>query len=143
MLDFLREARLDRVGCFAYSPVEGAQANELEGQLPEEVRNERRDRLMALQAEISAEKLREKIGKTQEVLIDEFDEEAGLAIGRTKADAPDIDGKVYIETMKTYKPGDFVKVTITQSEEEYDLVGVPADEPELLAQKQREAQENN
>lgn len=98
---------------------------------------------MALQAEISAEKLREKIGKTQEVLIDEFDEEAGLAIGRTKADAPDIDGKVYIETMKTYKPGDFVKVTITQSEEEYDLVGVPADEPELLAQKQREAQENN
>ena len=143
LLDFLREARLDRVGCFAYSPVEGAQANELEGQLPEEVRNERRDRLMALQAEISAEKLREKIGKTQEVLIDEFDEEAGLAIGRTKADAPDIDGKVYIETMKTYKPGDFVKVTITQSEEEYDLVGVPADEPELLAQKQREAQENN
>lgn len=128
LLDFLREARLDRVGCFAYSPVEGAAANALPGQLSDEVRAERRDRLMALQAEISADKLREKIGSTQTVLIDEMDDEAGLAIGRTKADAPDIDGKCYVETLQHFAPGDMVDVKITQSED-YDLVGVPVNEP--------------
>ena len=127
LLDFLREARLDRVGCFAYSPVDGAKANELPGALPDEVREERRRRFMEVQAEISAEKLRAKIGRTEEVLIDEFDEEAGLAVGRTKADSPDIDGKCYVETLGTYRPGDFVKVKITGSEE-YDLVGTPVDE---------------
>lgn len=127
LLDFLREARLDRVGCFAYSPVEGAQANQLPGALPDEVREERRNRFMEVQAEISAEKLRAKIGTVEEVIIDEYDDEAGLAIGRTKADSPEIDGKCYVETLTPYKPGDFVKVRITGSEE-YDLVGTPEDE---------------
>lgn len=122
LLDFLREARLDRVGCFAYSPVEGAAANDIPGALPDEVREDRRRRFMEVQEEISREKLREKIGTTQQVIIDEFDADAGLAIGRTKADAPDIDGKCYVETLNTYKPGDFVDVKITQSEE-HDLVG--------------------
>ena len=127
LLDFLREARLDRVGCFAYSPVEGAQANRLPGALPDEVREARRNRFMEVQAEISAEKLRAKIGTVEEVIIDEYDDEAGLAIGRTKADSPEIDGKCYVETLTPYKPGDFVKVRITGSEE-YDLVGTPEDE---------------
>lgn len=127
LLDFLREARLDRVGCFAYSPVDGAQANLLPGALPDEVREERRRRFMEVQAEISAAKLREKIGRTEEVIIDEYDDEAGLAIGRTKADSPEIDGKCYVETLTPYRPGDFVKVRITGSEE-YDLVGTPEDE---------------
>ena len=127
LLDFLREARLDRVGCFAYSPVEGAQANRLPGALPDEVREERRNRFMEVQAEISAEKLRAKIGTVEEVIIDEYDDEAGLAIGRTKADSPEIDGKCYVETLTPYKPGDFVRVRITGSEE-YDLVGTPEDE---------------
>ncbi len=124
LLDFLREAKLDRVGCFAYSPVEGAKANELPGALPDEVREERRERFMQVQAEISAEKCRAKIGTVQEVIVDEYDDEAGLAIGRTKADSPDIDGKCYVETLTTYQPGDIVSVRITDSEE-YDLVGTP------------------
>ena len=82
---------------------------------------------MEVQAEISAEKLRAKIGTVEEVIIDECDDEAGLAIGRTKADSPEIDGKCYVETLTPYKPGDFVKVRITGSEE-YDLVGTPEDE---------------
>lgn len=127
LLDFLREAKLDRVGCFAYSPVDGAPANALPGALPDEVREERRNRFMQVQAEISAEKCRAKIGTTQDVIVDEFDDEAGLAIGRTKADSPDIDGKCYVETLNTYKPGDILKVRITQSDE-YDLVGTPEDE---------------
>ena len=73
------------------------------------------------------EKLRAKIGTVEEVIIDEYDDEAGLAIGRTKADSPEIDGKCYVETLTPYKPGDFVKVRITGSEE-YDLVGTPEDE---------------
>ena len=124
LLDFLREAKLDRVGCFAYSPVEGAKANELPGALPDEVREERRERFMQVQAEISAEKCRAKIGTVQEVIVDEYDDEAGLAIGRTKADSPDIDGKCYVETLTSYQPGDIVSVRITDSEE-YDLVGTP------------------
>ena len=124
LLDFLREAKLDRVGCFAYSPVEGAKANELPGALPDEVREERRERFMQVQAEISAEKCRAKIGTVQEVIVDEYDDEAGLAIGRTKADSPDIDGKCYVETLTAYQPGDIVSVRITDSEE-YDLVGTP------------------
>ena len=115
------------MGCFAYSPVEGAQANRLPGALPDEVREERHNRFMEVQAEISAEKLRAKIGTVEEVIIDEYDDEAGLAIGRTNADSPEIDGKCYVETLTPYKPGDFVKVRITGSEE-YDLVGTPEDE---------------
>lgn len=125
LLDFLREAKLDRVGCFAYSPVEGAQANQLPGALPDEVREERRRRLMQVQAQISAELLRAKIGTTQRVLIDEAEDEDGVAVGRTTADAPDIDGVIYVtnnEGCRPLQPGDFVDVRVTDSQE-HDLIG--------------------
>lgn len=122
LLDFLREAQLDRVGCFAYSPVDGAAANDLPGQLPDEVREERRRRFMEVQAEISAKKLAKKIGQTLDVLIDEAPDEDGVAVGRTKADAPDIDGVCYVTTDRNLQPGDFVKVRITANEE-HDLIG--------------------
>ncbi len=122
LLDFLREARLDRVGCFAYSPVEGAQANALPGQLPDEVREERRRRFMEVQAEISAELLKAKIGTTQRVIIDASEDEDGVAVGRTTADAPDIDGVIYVTTDRHLEPGDFVDVKVTASEE-HDLIG--------------------
>ena len=122
LLDFLREARLDRVGCFAYSPVEGAQANALPGQLPDEVREDRRRRFMEVQAEISSEILRQKVGSVRRVIIDEPEDEDGVAVGRTTADAPDIDGVVYVTTDKHLNPGDFVDVRITDSRE-HDLIG--------------------
>ena len=122
LLDFLREAQIDRVGCFAYSPVDGAAANALPGQLPDEVREDRRRRFMELQAEISLEKLKRKVGTVQDVLIDEAPDEDGVAVGRTKADAPDIDGVCYVTTDRPLKPGDFVKVRITANEE-HDLIG--------------------
>ena len=122
LLDFLREAELDRVGCFAYSPVDGAAANDLPGQLPDEVREERRRRFMEVQAEISKKKLRRKIGQTLDVLIDEAPDEDGVAVGRTKADAPNIDGVCYVTTDRSLEPGDFVKVRITDNEE-HDLIG--------------------
>ena len=120
LLDFLREAELDRVGCFAYSPVEGATANALPGAVPEEVKQDRVAQLMALQAEISAAKLQRKIGKTLTVLVDEVDEEG--AVGRSKADAPEIDGLVFIEGGVGLQPGDFVEVKIVDADE-HDLWG--------------------
>jgi ribosomal protein S12 methylthiotransferase len=122
LLDFLKEAQLDRVGCFAYSPVEGASANALPGALPDEVRAERRDRFMEVQAEISAQRLAKKIGTVQEVIIDECEDEDGVAVGRTKADAPEIDGVIYVTTDGHLNPGDIVNVKVTANEE-YDLVG--------------------
>lgn len=122
LLDFLREARLDRVGCFAYSPVEGAAANEIPGLLPDDEREDRRRRFMEVQAEISREKLAEKIGRVEEVIIDEPEDEDGVAVGRTKADAPDIDGVCYVTTPHHLEPGDIVKVRITANEE-HDLIG--------------------
>lgn len=122
LLDFLREARLDRVGCFAYSPVEGAAANEIPGLLPDDEREDRRRRFMEVQAEISREKLTEKIGRVEEVIIDEPEDEDGVAVGRTKADAPDIDGVCYVTTPRHLEPGDIVKVRITANEE-HDLIG--------------------
>lgn len=122
LLDFLKEARLDNVGCFEYSPVEGAKANELPGAVPEEVKQERRERLMELQAEISNEILSEKIGKTIRVLVDEAPDEEGIAIARSSANAPDIDGVVFIEGNPAVKPGDFVDVEITDNSD-YDLFG--------------------
>ena len=92
LLDFLKEARLDRVGCFKYSPVEGADANALPDRVPEEVKEERWNRFMQLQQQISAERLQEKVGREILVIIDEVDEEG--AIGRSMADAPEIDGAV-------------------------------------------------
>ena len=122
LLDFLKEARLDRVGCFKFSPVEGAPATEMADQVPEEVKEERFHRFMQLQQEISAERLKQKIGQTLDVIIDEIDDEG--IIGRTKADAPEVDGLVYIENLSgtPVKVGEFIKVTITHSDE-YDLWG--------------------
>ena len=122
LLDFLHEAQLDRVGCFAYSPIEGAPANELPGALPDEVREERRDRFMEVQSKISAERLARKIGQTLPVIIDECEDEDGVAIGRTTADAPEIDGIIYVTTDGHLEPGDIVNVRVTANEE-YDLVG--------------------
>ena len=122
LLDFLKEAQLDRVGCFAYSPIEGAAANELPGALPDEVREERRDRFMQVQADISAQRLARKIGTVQKVIIDEPEDEDGVAIGRTTADAPEIDGIIYVTTDGHLKPGDIVNVTVTANQE-YDLIG--------------------
>lgn len=127
LLDFLKEAELDRVGCFAYSPVEGAKANDLPGALPDEVREERRRRLMELQAEISLKKLARRIGKVEDVIIDEEPDEDGVAVGRTKSDAPDIDGVCYVTTERSLKPGDIVRVKITANEE-HDLIGREAAE---------------
>jgi ribosomal protein S12 methylthiotransferase len=118
LLDFLEEAGLDRVGCFAYSPVQGAKANELSGALSDEVREERRGRLMELQGKISARRLKRKLGKTIKVLVDEV--KAGGAVGRSAADAPEIDGVVHIEDGSTLKPGDWVQVKILSSDE-HDL----------------------
>ncbi len=122
LLDFLKEAQLDRVGCFKFSPVEGAPATEMANQVPEEVKEERFHRFMQLQQEISAERLKQKIGQTLDVIVDEIDDEG--IIGRTKADAPEVDGLVYIENLSgtPVKVGEFIKVTITHSDE-YDLWG--------------------
>jgi ribosomal protein S12 methylthiotransferase len=118
LLDFLREAQLDRVGCFQYSPVKGAKANELPDHVPEAVKQERWERFMALQQQISSAKLQHKIGRTIEILIDEVDAQG--AIGRSSADAPEIDGKVYLEGISGLKPGDFVEAEVTGADD-YDL----------------------
>ncbi len=120
LLDFLEEAQLDRVGAFMYSPVEGAVANELPDHIPPEVQEERLGRLMQLQSEISAERLKRKIGKTMQVLVDEVDEEG--AIARSAADAPEIDGMVYINDGQELEAGQFAQVRITHSDE-HDLWG--------------------
>ncbi|OTP82419.1 30S ribosomal protein S12 methylthiotransferase RimO [Gilliamella apicola] len=120
LLDFLEKAQLDRVGCFPYSPIEGAAANELANQVPDEIKQQRFDRFMQLQQKISMQKLQAKIGKTLAVIIDEVDEEG--AIGRSMADAPEIDGVVYLNEEKDVKVGDIVQVIIEHSDE-YDLWG--------------------
>ena len=114
LLDFIEEAQLDRVGAFAYSPVEGAVANDLPDHIPPEVQEERLARLMLLQEEISEERLKRKIGKAITVLVDEVDEEG--AIARSASDAPEIDGLVYIDNGQDLNVGDFVDVTITDSD---------------------------
>ena len=124
LLDWLEEAQLDRVGCFAYEPVAGAAANALPGALPLEVREERRDRFMAKAAEISARKLAAKVGRTLDVIIDEVDAERG-ATGRSKADAPEIDGHVLLRDATGVKPGDIIRVLIEDADA-FDLFGVPA-----------------
>ena len=121
LLDFLDEAQLDRVGCFAYSPVEGATANQIEGALPDEVREERVARFMEKQQGISTARLAQKVGSVQTVLVDEVDEDG--AIARSMADAPEIDGLVYIDyTEEPLQIGQFVDVKI-HSSDEYDLWG--------------------
>ncbi|HDX8370582.1 MULTISPECIES: 30S ribosomal protein S12 methylthiotransferase RimO [Aeromonas] len=118
LLDFIDKAELDRVGCFKYSPVEGAKANELPDPVPEAVQEERFQRFMELQQQVSIRKLARKVGKEMLVLIDEVDEEG--ATGRSAADAPEIDGLVYLNGETGLKPGDMVKVRIDEADE-YDL----------------------
>lgn len=122
LLDFLQQAQLDRVGCFKFSPVDGAPATEMADQVPEEIKEQRFHRFMQLQQQISAQRLQQKIGKVLPVIIDEIDDEG--MIGRTMADAPEIDGVVYIDnqSQKAIKIGDVIMVTITHSDE-YDLWG--------------------
>jgi len=131
LLDFLDEAQLDRVGCFAYSDVEGAKANEFDGKVAEEVKQERVARFMEKQAAISEEKLKQNIGKTRDVIIDEVidNEEEKLFIGRTSSDAPDIDGLVYVdnEIGSGHRVGDIIPVTITDTDE-YDMWGRQLDD---------------
>ncbi|HKA39997.1 MAG TPA: 30S ribosomal protein S12 methylthiotransferase RimO [Burkholderiales bacterium] len=114
LLSFLEEARLDRVGCFAYSPVEGAAANALPGHVPEEVKEARRARFMQLQERISAQRLQAKVGKTLTVLVDEVG--AGEAVARSAADAPEIDGVVRVTPARDLKVGEFAKVRVTRAE---------------------------
>jgi ribosomal protein S12 methylthiotransferase len=118
LLDFLDEAQLDRVGCFTYSAVDGAAANELPGQVDEDTKQERFDRFMRHQQRISTNKLRTRIGQTMQVLVEHATDEGWVA--RSYADAPEIDGLVYIDTDSTLQPGEFVQVRITDSDE-YDL----------------------
>jgi ribosomal protein S12 methylthiotransferase len=118
LLEFLREARLDRVGCFQYSPVKGAKANELPDHIPEEVKQERWERFMEVQQQISIDKLQAKVGRTVEILIDEVDEQG--AVGRSSADAPEIDGRVFLEGVSGLNPGDFVEAEVSGADE-YDL----------------------
>ncbi len=123
LLDFLREAQLDRVGCFAYSPAEGATANELDGALPDEVREERRARFMQVQQEISRARLARKIGTRQRVLVDAVAPQG--AVARSAADAPEIDGVVHLRPDERLKVGEFFDVTIERSSE-HDLYGALA-----------------
>ncbi|ATV00069.1 30S ribosomal protein S12 methylthiotransferase RimO [Aeromonas salmonicida] len=118
LLDFIDKAELDRVGCFKYSPVEGAKANELPDPVPEDIQEERFQRFMELQQQVSIRKLARRVGKEMTVLIDEVDEEG--ATGRSFADAPEIDGLVYLNGETDLKPGDLVKVRIDEADE-YDL----------------------
>ena len=125
LLSWLEEAQLDRVGAFKFEPVSGAAANALPDPVPEEVKQERYERVMALSARISAEKLAAKVGRTLEVLIDSVDPETGGATGRSKADAPEIDGEVHLRDAGHLVQGEIVSVTVEDSDE-HDLFAVPA-----------------
>ncbi|MBL1263928.1 30S ribosomal protein S12 methylthiotransferase RimO [Candidatus Methylomicrobium oryzae] len=120
LLQFLTDAQLDRVGCFAYSPVKGAAANDLPDAVPEAVKEERLARFMAHQAEISAARLQQRIGRVETVLVDEVVEEG--AVARSQADAPEIDGQVYIDGAAHLKVGDLVQVELEEADD-YDLWG--------------------
>ncbi len=118
LLDWLTEAQIDRLGCFKYEPVKGATANDLPGAVPEEVKQERWERLMAHQQAISAARLQAKVGRTIEVIVDEVDEEG--AVARSKGDAPEIDGNVYLNGDTALKPGDIVSAKVVHADE-YDM----------------------
>jgi ribosomal protein S12 methylthiotransferase len=123
LLEFLEDAQLDRVGCFAYSPVEGAAANALPGHVPEAIKEERKARFMALQETISAARLKRKVGQTLTVLIDAVGAQGATA--RSAADAPEIDGVVHVAPDASLKAGEFARVTIVASDT-HDLQGVVA-----------------
>lgn len=118
LLDFLTEAQLDRVGCFTYSPVEGAVANDLPDPVPEDIKQQRLERFMAHQAQISADRLQQKVGRRGRVIIDEVVEEG--AVGRSEADAPEIDGQVFIDHATHLKVGDIVEVEFEEADD-HDL----------------------
>lgn len=129
LLDFLREAQIDRAGCFAYSPVKGATANELPGMLPEALREERRARFMAVAEEVSIARLQQRVGSTMQVLVDSAPAMGRRGgVGRGFGDAPEIDGVVRLlppeKLSKTLKVGEFTRARIV-SVEGHDLVGVP------------------
>ncbi len=123
LLDWLEEAQLDRVGCFQYSPVDGATANDLPDPVPDDIKQERWERFMETQQRISAHRLQQRIGQQLEVLIDVVDDEG--AIGRSYADAPEIDGKVYLDGITDLQPGDALLVDIVGADD-YDLWAVPS-----------------
>ncbi len=125
LLNWLEDAQLDRVGAFRFEAVEGAAATAMPDQVPEEVKQERYERVMALSARISAEKLAARVGRTIDVLIDAADPETGGATGRSKADAPEIDGEVHLRDSGDLEPGDIVQVKIEDSDA-HDLYGVPS-----------------
>jgi ribosomal protein S12 methylthiotransferase len=120
LLGFLEEAQLDRVGCFAYSPVAGAAANDLPDPIPDEVKEERLARFMELQARISAERLQDRVGFRETVLVDEVVEEG--AVARSRADAPEIDGQVFIDGATHLAVGQFVEVVIEEADD-HDMWG--------------------
>jgi ribosomal protein S12 methylthiotransferase len=122
LMQWLEEAQLDRVGAFRFEPVAGAAANDLPGQVPEDIKEERYALLMEKTAAISAAKLQAKIGRTLDVIIDAVDEEGG-ASGRSKSDAPEIDGEVHLRDTRGLAPGDIVSVKIEDADE-HDLFGV-------------------
>ena len=125
LLRWLEDAQLDRVGAFRFEPVEGAAANALPGHVPDAVKEERYARVMELTARISAEKLAAKVGRTLEVIIDAVDPETGGATGRSKSDAPEIDGEVHLRDAGHVQSGDILRVKIEGSDE-HDLYGAPA-----------------
>jgi ribosomal protein S12 methylthiotransferase len=122
LLAFLEEAELDRVGCFAYSPVDGAAANVLADPVPEEVKEDRRARFMEVQAAVSARRLARKVATVQRVLVDSVDGDRVTA--RSTADAPEIDGVVHVTGARGVAPGDFLEVRITRAGD-HDLHGRP------------------
>ena len=122
LLNWIKEARIERAGCFKYEPVEGAKANEIAGAVPEDVKEDRWHRFMEAQQAISAEIQQGKVGRTIEVLVDEIDEENDEAIARSIWDAPEIDGNVFLPGATDLKPGDKLNVKIVEAEE-YDLIG--------------------
>jgi ribosomal protein S12 methylthiotransferase len=125
LLSWLEEAQLDRVGCFAYENVQGAAAQSLPDHVPEEVKQDRRARFMAAAERISRAKLKKKVGRTLDVLVDQVRGD-GLAIARSKADAPEIDGKVFVTPGHALRPGDLVKVKVDRAEA-FDLYATPTD----------------
>ena len=125
LLDFIAEAKIDRAGCFKYENVTHADSRDLLGHVDEEVKEERWHRFMALQAEISAARAAAQIGTVQDVILDESDDAPGTWIARSTADAPEIDGLVYLQGVETAQPGDILRVQISDADD-YDLYGAPA-----------------
>jgi ribosomal protein S12 methylthiotransferase len=125
LLDWIEEAEIDRAGCFKYEPVTGAPANDLPGIVPEEVKEERFAQLMEVAQDISYHQLSKKVGRTIDVIVDDVQPEQNRVIARSKWDAPEIDGQVYVDQADGIKIGDIVSVTVTDNDE-YDLFAVPA-----------------